>query len=225
LLPFADKRSRSGWTRTAIRFPPAGCSAGRRPLVTSFRTAKGARRMHYVTHSEMSRELICDWLKLPPNRWPPDHYSLIGLDPGEADPTRIEQHVQQRHEWLLRYQLAHPEVVTVALNCLARAFDCLTDPEAKKLYDAALVAKPATTHSPWWLPTSGSAPSSTEPPETSTVAAAASDGRGFCRVQCPKCGYTGRLAVRFIGLCIQCRQCREKFIAAARAMVEFNSTP
>jgi hypothetical protein len=36
------------------------------------------------------------------------------------------------------YQLQHPELVTDAMNRLARAFTCLTNPEAKRVYDAAL---------------------------------------------------------------------------------------
>lgn len=106
----------------------------------------------------MSRELICNWLKLPPDRWPPDHYSLVGLEPGESDRARIEQHVHERHEWLMRYQLTHPEAVTEALNCLARAFDCLTDPEAKKAYDAALFPERTAPPSPPVAQSSGADP-------------------------------------------------------------------
>ncbi len=39
---------------------------------------------------------------------------------------------------LRQYQLNHPEEVTEAMNRLARAFSCLTDPTAKKAYDAWL---------------------------------------------------------------------------------------
>jgi hypothetical protein len=90
----------------------------------------------------MSQELICSWLKIPPERWPPDHYTLVGLPQGESDAARIERHIHERHEWLLRYQLAHPEQVTEALNRLAQAFICLTDPAAKRAYDVALLGKP-----------------------------------------------------------------------------------
>jgi hypothetical protein len=90
----------------------------------------------------MSRELICSWLKIAAEPWPPDHYTLVGLQRGEADAARIERHVRERHELLLRYQLTHPEQVTEALNRLAQAFVCLTDPAAKRAYDAALLGKP-----------------------------------------------------------------------------------
>jgi hypothetical protein len=87
----------------------------------------------------MSHEIICDWLKLPAKAWPPDHYTLLGLRPGEADVERIEQQVHQRLEVVRRYQLTHPEPATEAMNHLARAFVCLTDPVAKKAYDAGLL--------------------------------------------------------------------------------------
>jgi hypothetical protein len=83
----------------------------------------------------MSHELICSWLKLPADHWPPDHYTLLGLERGEKDLHRIEHSVQERLECLRRYQLRNPEPVTEAMNCLARAYCCLSDPEAKKRYD------------------------------------------------------------------------------------------
>ncbi len=86
----------------------------------------------------MSRELICQWLKLPADPWPPDHYSLLGVPPAEKDIARIEQTVEQRMQAVRRYQLTNPEAATEALNLLARAFICLTDPNARKAYDAAL---------------------------------------------------------------------------------------
>ena len=34
----------------------------------------------------MTHERICSWLGLPPDQgWPPDHYRLLGLEPGESD--------------------------------------------------------------------------------------------------------------------------------------------
>jgi hypothetical protein len=88
----------------------------------------------------MSHELVCTWLGLPSNNWPPDHYTLLGLPPGEPDVSQIEEHVHDRLMRLRPYQLNHPEEVTEAMNRLARAFSCLTDPTAKKAYDAWLSA-------------------------------------------------------------------------------------
>jgi hypothetical protein len=91
----------------------------------------------------MEHDQVCSWLHLPPGSWPPDHYTLLGLPPGEADPARVEQHVHERLTRLRPLQLHYPEQVTEAMNLLARAFSCLTDPEAKRAYDAALFGQPA----------------------------------------------------------------------------------
>jgi hypothetical protein len=83
----------------------------------------------------MDHELIANWLQLPPGKWPVDHYTLLGLSPGEPDLTRIEQHVHERMERVRRYQLIHPESATEAMNRLAQALVCLTDPRTKQAYD------------------------------------------------------------------------------------------
>jgi hypothetical protein len=85
----------------------------------------------------MKHDLICSWLNLPPETWPPDHYALLGLPPGEADLARIEHRVHERLARLRCYQLSHPEQATAAMNLLAQAFCCLSDPAAKRAYDAA----------------------------------------------------------------------------------------
>jgi hypothetical protein len=89
----------------------------------------------------MSHELICTWLGLPPGDWPPDHYRLLGLEPGESDAARIEKEVHARLETVRRYQLLHPELVTEAMNRLAQAYVCLTDPDARRAYDAARLGR------------------------------------------------------------------------------------
>src|SRR5262245_5577834 len=94
-------------------------------------------RLGQLTAS-MSRELICQWLKVPDDPWPPDHYTLLGVPPAEKDPARIEQFVEQRMQTVRRYQLTNPEPATEALNLLARAFVCLSDPAARRAYDAGL---------------------------------------------------------------------------------------
>jgi hypothetical protein len=90
----------------------------------------------------MSYELICTWLGLPPGEWPPDHYRLLGLEPEVLDAARIEQQVHDRLEAVRRYQLLHPELVTEAMNRLAQAYVCLTDPEARRAYDASRSGRP-----------------------------------------------------------------------------------
>src|SRR3954451_22799261 len=93
----------------------------------------------------MKSELICEWLGLPAGSWPPDHYRLLGLSPGEADAQLIEQRVQQRLDSVRRYQMMHPEQATEAMNRLAQAFVCLTEPAAKRLSDATLLRKSVGT--------------------------------------------------------------------------------
>jgi len=89
----------------------------------------------------MDRELIQSWLQLPPGNWPPDHYTLLGVAPGEGDVARIEQQVYERMQRVRSYQLTHPELATDAMNCLAQALVCLTDPDAKKAYDRVFFSK------------------------------------------------------------------------------------
>jgi hypothetical protein len=86
----------------------------------------------------MSHELICSWLGLPGEAWPPNHYRLLGLDPGESDVALIEQRVHQRLETVRRYQMTNPEQATEAMNRLAQAYVCLTDTSAKRAYDLTL---------------------------------------------------------------------------------------
>jgi hypothetical protein len=91
----------------------------------------------------MNHQLICTWLGISDAAWPPDHYRLLGLEPGEGNIDRIEEQVHQRLEGVRRYQITHPDLVTEAMNRLAQAFVCLTDPAAKQAYDLELLGHPA----------------------------------------------------------------------------------
>src|SRR5437773_2456029 len=82
------------------------------------------------------QDLIRSWLHLPPGNWPPDHYTLLGVEPGTSDVALIEQRVHERMEIVRRYQLPHPEPATEAMNRLAQALICLTDDRARQAYDA-----------------------------------------------------------------------------------------
>jgi hypothetical protein len=90
----------------------------------------------------MSHELICSWLGLAPGEWPPNHYRLLGLEPGESDTALIEQRVHQRLDAVRRYQMMHPEPATEAMNRLAQAFVCLTEPTTKRHYDTTVLGLP-----------------------------------------------------------------------------------
>jgi len=86
----------------------------------------------------MDHDLICSWLELAPGTWPPDHYRLLGLQPGEGNAELIEQRVHERMDCVRRYQTVYPEQATEAMNRLAQAFVCLTDASAKSAYDIQL---------------------------------------------------------------------------------------
>jgi hypothetical protein len=83
------------------------------------------------------------WLGLPPGPWPPDHYTLLGLPPGEADATAVESRVLDRMDRLRTHQLVHPDLVTEGMNRLAQALVCLTDPAMKAAHDAEHGITPA----------------------------------------------------------------------------------
>ncbi len=83
----------------------------------------------------MNSKILCKWLGIV--SWPPDHYALLGLQPGEGDVARIEQQVQERMARLRCYQLSHPEEATEGMNRVAQAFICLTDPLSRQSYSAA----------------------------------------------------------------------------------------
>lgn len=89
----------------------------------------------------MNRELVCSILGISVDAWPPSHYALIGLSPQDAQPHRVEIRVQELSARLRSYQLAHPDEVTDALNRLAQALVCLTDPAARAQYDSAFLAE------------------------------------------------------------------------------------
>jgi hypothetical protein len=103
----------------------------------------------------VDRSLLRTWLGLAPGPWPPDHYALLGLPPGECDPAAVESRVLAAMDRLRPHQLLHPELVTEGMNRLAQALVCLTDPVARAAYDAARGFAPAR---PTPLPPEPSAP-------------------------------------------------------------------
>lgn len=100
----------------------------------------------------MDTDRLCTWLKLPRGSWPPDHYAILGLEPGTHDPVSIENRVHERMEIMRGYQLTHPELVTEAMNRLAQAMICLTDERSRAVYHAEffphLVPKAPETPAP-----------------------------------------------------------------------------
>src|SRR5262245_15642529 len=125
----------------------------------------------------MDVELIRKWLSLPEGNWPPDHYTLLGLSPGEPNVARIEHEANERMCRARRYQLSHPGLATAVMNRLADAYACLTDPRAKQAYDAAtfpglVVAAPSV---PQTATATAAAASATVAALSRTAALAASD--------------------------------------------------
>src|SRR5437870_4426300 len=95
----------------------------------------------------MNTKVLCTWLGLPD--WPPDHYALLGLKPGDNDAARLEQTVHERMARLRCYQISYPEEATEGMNRLAQAFICVSEalakapcpacePAAKKVSDETL---------------------------------------------------------------------------------------
>jgi hypothetical protein len=108
-------------------------------LVLKLRVAISNRNNRAMSRNTVTLDIqqICTWLGLPPGTWPPDHYTLLGLPPGEPDIERIEHQVHERLTRLRCYQLSHAALATEAMTHLAKVFDCLTTPERKKAYDDA----------------------------------------------------------------------------------------
>ncbi len=92
--------------------------------------------------------LLRSWLDLPPGSWPPDHYTLLGLERGECDPAEVEAIVLSRMDRLRMHQLLHPELVTEGMNRLAQSLICLTDAVTRAAYDAQLAPKNLTPQPP-----------------------------------------------------------------------------
>jgi hypothetical protein len=86
----------------------------------------------------MDYQLLCSWLSLPAGSWPPNHYVLLGLEPGATDVAAIEARVHERMGILRRYQLTNPELATEAMNRLAQAMICLTDEGSRVAYAAQI---------------------------------------------------------------------------------------
>lgn len=80
-----------------------------------------------------------DWLNIPENDLPPDHYQLLGLAPLEPDEARIGRAADERMKLLRTFQSGkHAHESQQLLNEVAAARLCLLNPEKRRRYDAAL---------------------------------------------------------------------------------------
>lgn len=83
-----------------------------------------------------------EWLDLPVDRRPPNHYELLGLQSGEGDAALIRNASVERSARVRRYCLGpHGTEATRLLGELGAAFACLSDPILKAAYDRQLIGE------------------------------------------------------------------------------------
>jgi len=79
------------------------------------------------------------WLGIPPDKQPPNHYSLLAIEPFEDNPDVIENAADQRMAHLRTFQTGrHAELSQKLLNEVAAAKVCLLKPQKKAAYDEQL---------------------------------------------------------------------------------------
>jgi hypothetical protein len=94
------------------------------------------------------------WLGIPPERRPPSHYDLFGLEPFTADAATIDRVSITRINRVRPHEAGpHADAAHALLAELNRARRQLLDPESRAAYDAKLRARlgepsPATTPQP-----------------------------------------------------------------------------
>ncbi len=80
-----------------------------------------------------------EWLAIPPEEQPANHYRLLGIAPFEAGPKVIANAADQRMSHLKQFgRTGHAEASQKLLNEVARARVCLLDEQKKAAYDAEL---------------------------------------------------------------------------------------
>jgi hypothetical protein len=125
----------------------------------------------------MFEDLYTQWLDIPREACPPNHYVMLGLSRECADANEIEQAACRRLETLDRYAL-HSDLIKRAvcqemMNQVARARTVLIDPERRAAYNSTLpsIYVPIPRPEPYQLPYVGSEPeheSSVEVEDTAT---------------------------------------------------------
>ncbi len=82
------------------------------------------------------------WLGIPPDKQPPNHYCLLGLNPFESDLDVIETAANRQMGHLRTYQTGpHSQLSQKLLNQVAAAKICLLNQAKKRTYDADLRAR------------------------------------------------------------------------------------
>ena len=79
------------------------------------------------------------WLGIPSEEQPPNHYRLLGIPIFESDPEVIRAAAEKRSAFLRTFQLSeHSDLSERLLNEVATAKVCLLDPERKRAHDQQL---------------------------------------------------------------------------------------
>jgi hypothetical protein len=118
-------------------------------------------------------DFYAEWLEVPVDCRPPNHYELLGLKTGESDAALIRAASIERSARVRRYCLGpHGAEATRLLGELGAAFACLSDPETKAAYDRPLLGNVAADSSADVSPPPIQRPfdASEAPPRRSTVA-------------------------------------------------------
>ncbi|MFM7071120.1 MAG: hypothetical protein ACKO38_04915 [Planctomycetota bacterium] len=96
-----------------------------------------------------------NWLGIPPQEQPPDHYRLLGLSRFESDPRRIEAASDERMAEIRRYQSGPRMVYTQRLlKEISVARLCLLDIQSKASYDTVLRGRQSLNSIGWEEPAS-----------------------------------------------------------------------
>lgn len=84
------------------------------------------------------RDAYRDWLKIPEDQQPPDHYAVLGLKRFEGEAGKVQEATMARMKVVRPRCLKYHELGTQLLNQIAAANICLTDVAAKAEYDKTL---------------------------------------------------------------------------------------
>ncbi len=99
----------------------------------------------------MAADLYRDWLRIPPEKRPPNFFDLLGLSAGVEDAAAIEEAARRQVE-RVKQHLDGPLAAEGArlLKEIAAARAVLIDPSKRVQYVASLVSPGGGTVQPWW---------------------------------------------------------------------------
>ncbi len=151
-------------------------------------------------------DLYAQWLGVPLDARPPDHYRLLGLEPLESDEGLIEKGWTARSVGLRDrpFEPRYASAVDELLDDLAHARAVLTDRKRKAAYDRLLTAS-GDVASPEPIPAESIVDLSPfvagDPGQIESLARSLPPGRSPVRTPCARCGFRNTVAR------IVCRRC------------------